>query len=65
MSTSLRAVEQRWISMTPLEVDPTDEELLQQIAAAHPIDDAVARKVSPPISTSEAAAAVRVEEAGT
>jgi 5'-nucleotidase len=64
-ATDRWAVEQRWISMTPLEVDPTDEELLERIAALHPMDDAVARVVSPPVSTSEAAAKVRVEEAGT
>ena len=64
-ATDRWAVEQRWISMTPLEVDPTDEELLRQIATAHPIDDVTARAVSPPISTSEAAAKVRIEEAGT
>jgi 5'-nucleotidase len=64
-ATDRWAVEQRWISMTPLEVDPTDEELLQRIAAAYPMDDARARATSPPVSTSEAAAKVRVEEAGT
>jgi 5'-nucleotidase len=63
-ATDRWAVEQGWVSMTPLEVDPTDEELLHQIAAAHPMDDARARVVSPRVSTSEAAAKVRVDEAG-
>ncbi len=63
-ATDRWAVEQHWISMTPLEVDPTDEDVLHDIARAHPMDDERARAVSPPVSTPEAAAAVRVEEAG-
>ena len=51
--------------MTPLDVDPTDALLLEQIAAAHPMDTARARVVSPAVSTLEAAAKVRVEEAET
>lgn len=63
-ATDRWAVEQQWISMTPLDVDPTDAEQLRRVTAAHPLDDATALEVSPPVSTPEAAAAVRIEEAG-
>jgi 5'-nucleotidase len=57
------AVEQNWISLTPLRIDLTDEAQLSSIEARRPLDSALALATSPAISSSEAADAVRAEEA--
>jgi 5'-nucleotidase len=57
------AVEQGWISMTPLRLDLTDEHALETVRARHPLDEAVAAAVSPPLSSPEAARTVRDDEA--
>lgn len=57
------AVEQSWISMTPLRVDLTDEEQLARVCARRPLDEAIAAAVSPATSSPEAARSVREEEA--
>jgi 5'-nucleotidase len=57
------AVEQRWISMTPLCLDLTDHQVLAGLREQHPLDEALARKVSPPKSSPEAAKKVEEEEA--
>ncbi len=57
------AIEQRWISMTPLRLDLTDERLLAQCREQRPLDEALAARVSPPQSSPEAAKQVRDEEA--
>lgn len=57
------AVEQNWISLTPLRVDLTDEQQLAAVAARRPLDRALAAATSPARSSSEAAKAVRAEEA--
>jgi 5'-nucleotidase len=57
------AVEQRWISMTPLTLDVTDDPALERVRAAHPLDEARAAEISPVVSSAVDAAAVREEEA--
>ena len=57
------AIEQRWISITPLCLDLTDHRLLANCRAERPLDEELAAKVSPPISSPEAAEQVREEEA--
>lgn len=57
------AVEQRWISLTPLRIDLTDEAQLGTVEQRRPLDRAVAAATSPARSSSEAAKAVRAEEA--
>ena len=57
------AVEQGWISLTPLRLDLTDEQQLQEMRARRPLDDALALAVSPPTSSPEAARTVREDEA--
>ena len=57
------AVEQQWISMTPLRVDLTDEPRLALCVAQHPTDEAIASAISEPQSSPEAAKAVKAEEA--
>lgn len=59
------AVEQNWISMTPLRLDLTDESRLALSMSQHPTDEALASAVSEPTSSPEAANAVRAEEATT
>jgi 5'-nucleotidase len=59
------AVEQGWVSLTPLRLDLTDA---QQLAAAHqqwPLDEATASRVSSPESSTEAAKGVVDDEAPT
>ena len=41
------AVEQGWVSITPLRLDLTDEARLSEALADHPLDEATARAVSP------------------
>lgn len=57
------AVEQNWISMTPLCLDITDHRLLAKCHALRPLDEALASKVSPPKSSPEVAQQVREDEA--
>ncbi len=59
------AVEQSWISLTPLRLDLTDEEQLAKAYARHPLDEAIAAAVSPATSSPEAARSVREDEAST
>jgi 5'-nucleotidase len=57
------AVEQNWISLTPLRLDLTDEGHLADLAARRPLDAPLAAVVSPRISSPDAAEAVRKDEA--
>lgn len=57
------AVEQEWVSLTPLSLDLTDQDLLQDVRSRHPLDDMTAAVVSPVKSQPEAARAVQEEEA--
>ena len=57
------AVEQHWISLTPLRIDLTDEAQLSAVNARRPLDRAVAAAISPATSSPEAAKAVQAEEA--
>jgi len=57
------AVEQNWISMTPLCLDITDHRLLEQCREQRPLDEELASKISPPKSSPEVAQQVREEEA--
>jgi 5'-nucleotidase len=57
------AVEQGWISLTPLRLDLTDESNLAELRGRRPLDEAIAVAVSPPTSSPEAAKTVREDEA--
>jgi 5'-nucleotidase len=57
------AIEQGWVSLTPLRLDLTDEERLQAVRAGQPLDEPTAAAVSPGRSSDQAAAAVRDDEA--
>ena len=57
------AVEQNWISLTPLRLDMTDEQQLYEMRARRPLDEALATAVSPSTSSAEAAKTVRDDEA--
>ena len=57
------AVEQRWISMTPLRLDLTDEATLGACREQRPLDEQLAATVSPPVSSPEAVKRVVEEEA--
>jgi 5'-nucleotidase len=57
------AVEQNWISLTPLRLDLTDEVALSSVEQSRPLDRELAAATSPATSSSEAAKAVRAEEA--
>jgi 5'-nucleotidase len=57
------AIEQGWISLTPLRLDLTDEEHLREMRIRRPLDEALATAVSPPTSSPEAAKTVRDDEA--
>ena len=57
------AVEQRWISMTPLCLDLTDHRLLAQSRERRPLDGGLAAVTSEPKSSPEAAAEVHEGEA--
>ena len=59
------AIEQGWVSLTPLRLDLTDEQQLQAVKGRHPLDEPTAAAVSPARSSPQAAAAVRDEEATT
>jgi 5'-nucleotidase len=58
------AVEQGWVSLTPLRIDLTYEEGLREARTRVPLDDAIAAAVSPEKSSPEAAESVRRDEAG-
>lgn len=57
------AVEQRWISMTPLRIDLTDESALLDLMSRRLLDWPSAAASSPPVSSPAAAEAVRKDEA--
>ena len=57
------AVEQNWISLTPLRLDLTDEAQLSAVEQRRPLDRALAAATSPQTSSSEAAKAVQADEA--
>jgi 5'-nucleotidase len=57
------AIEQNWISMTPLCLDVTDHRLLEECRQQRPLDEEVAAATSPTQSSTEAAERVRQEEA--
>ena len=57
------AVEQHWVSLTPLRLDLTDEQMLATLRAKRPLDERIATTISPVKSSPEAAEAVRVDEA--
>jgi 5'-nucleotidase len=59
------AVEQGWISITPLRLDLTDEVQLEAVVQRRPLDQALAASTSAPVSSEAAAEAVRAEEAAT
>jgi hypothetical protein len=56
-------VEQGWISLTPLRLDPTDDEQLDEARSTWPLDDEIALALSPGTSSPEAARSVRDDEA--
>jgi 5'-nucleotidase len=56
------AVEQHWVSLTPLRLEPADERLLGELISGHPLDTQRAVEVSPAASTIGEAAAVRRDE---
>jgi 5'-nucleotidase len=57
------AMEQGWVSITPLRLDLTDEADLKKALANHPLNEETALAVSPAKSSPEAAASVREDEA--
>jgi 5'-nucleotidase len=57
------AVEQHWVSMTPVSLDLTDEARLARCRSDQPLDEAVAAVVSPERSTEEEAKEVEQDEA--
>ena len=57
------AMEQGWVSVTPLRLDLTDETELKAALANHPLNEETALAVSPARSSPEAAASVREDEA--
>ncbi len=63
VGTDRWAVEQNWISLTPLRIDLTDDGQLGELRSRHPLDDSLAAAVSPPTSSPEAADTVRADEA--
>jgi 5'-nucleotidase len=57
------AVEQGWVSLTPLRLDLTDECELHQARGRHPLDQEEAAVISPARSSPRAAETVREDEA--
>jgi 5'-nucleotidase len=57
------AVEQGWISLTPLRLDLTDQLLFAEARRHRPLDEKVAAAISPPRSSPAAAQSVREDEA--
>jgi 5'-nucleotidase len=56
------AVEQHWVSLTPLRLDLTDFRQLEESRDQRPLDEELAAMVSPPRSSPEAAKEVAQEE---
>lgn len=59
------AVEQQWISLTPLELDVTDKRALDRLRERAPLDERRATALSPGPSSPAQAASVREDEAAT
>jgi 5'-nucleotidase len=59
------AVEQHWVSMTPVNLDLTDETRLAWCREHQPLDEAVATAISPEHSSPAEAESVRQDEAST
>jgi 5'-nucleotidase len=57
------AIEQSWISLTPLRLDLTDERALDEARTRRPLDEVLAATVSPGKSSPQAAESVREDEA--
>jgi 5'-nucleotidase len=57
------ALEQGWVSLTPLRLDLTEETELREVLTKHPLHEELATAVSPSKSSPEAAAAVHADEA--
>jgi 5'-nucleotidase len=57
------AIEQSWISMTPLRLDLTDGHALEEVRLRRPLDEVLAAAVSPGKSSPQAAKSVREDEA--
>ena len=57
------AIEQGWVSLTPLRLDLTDQNGLKAARDRKPLDEQMAAEVSPHTSSPEAAAAVQADEA--
>jgi 5'-nucleotidase len=59
------AVEQHWISVTPLSLDLTDERQLAEARIHHPLDEVAMVAVSSPVSPPDAVQSVREDEVET
>ena len=57
------AVEQHWVSLTPISLDLTDEQRLARCRERQPLDEAVASAISPEKSSPADAKAVQADEA--
>ena len=57
------AIEQSWISMTPLRLDLTDGHALEEVRVRRPLDEVLAAAVSPGKSSPQAAKTVSEDEA--
>jgi 5'-nucleotidase len=57
------AIEQSWISITPLRLDLTDGHALEDARARRPLDEVLAAAISPGKSSPQAAQSVREDEA--
>jgi len=57
------AIEQGWISLTPLRLDLTDGHALEEVRVRRPLDEVLAAAVSPGKSSPQAARSVREDEA--
>ncbi len=57
------AVEQGWVSLTPLRLDLTDEDQLRAVRGRLPLDESLATAVSPAASTPQEARQVHDDEA--
>jgi 5'-nucleotidase len=64
IGTDRWAIEQHWVSLTPLRLDLTDESCLDRARDERPLDEARAAATSQPVSSREAAESVRQDEAG-
>jgi 5'-nucleotidase len=59
------AIEQGWVSLTPLRLDLTDDRRLSELRRRRPLDEAAAWAISPASSSPEAAERVRQDESET